>query len=101
MIIIFNDTLFILNHSIFISMIIIIVSTFTTTLQVQHYDPKQFDIPKGFFPFRDTPFYVSADKAKDLLGFEPKHASASSEAPASPRPCMRPAWPCPVPHSRL
>jgi len=45
---------------------------------IVHYDPKaaSLEIPKGFFPFRDTPFYVSADKAKDLLGFEPKHSIA-------------------------
>jgi len=41
-------------------------------VDIKHYNPKAFDIPKGFFPFRDTPFFVSADKAKDLLGFEPK-----------------------------
>ena len=29
---------------------------------------------QGFFPFRDTPFFVSVDKAKELLGFEAKHA---------------------------
>ena len=28
------------------------------------------------FPFRDTPFYVSADKAADLLGFSPKNTIA-------------------------
>jgi len=45
---------------------------------IEHYDPKagKAEIPKGFFPFRDTPFYVSADKAKDLLGFAPKHSIA-------------------------
>lgn len=40
--------------------------------QIVHYDPKDFDIPKGFFPFRDTPFFVSADKAAERLGFAPK-----------------------------
>lgn len=42
---------------------------------IVNYDPKGFEKPEGFkfkFPFRDTPFYVSADKAKDLLGFAPK-----------------------------
>ena len=44
-------------------------------VEIVHYDPKAVDdIPKGFFPFRDTPFFVSADKARDLLGFEPKHS---------------------------
>ena len=28
---------------------------------------------QGFFPFRDTAFYVSVAKAQELLGFEPKH----------------------------
>merc|ERR1719191_435167 len=41
--------------------------------QIVHYDPKDFDIPKGFFPFRDTPFYVCVDKATKKLGFQPKH----------------------------
>jgi len=34
--------------------------------EIAHYDPAGFDKPDGFkykFPFRDTPFYVSADKA--------------------------------------
>ena len=35
---------------------------------------------QGFFPFRDTPFYVSADKAKELLGFEPKYSIADDVA---------------------
>jgi len=44
-------------------------------VEVTTYDPKAgVEIPKGFFPFRDTPFFVSADKAKELLGFEPKHS---------------------------
>tara|TARA_B110001452_G_scaffold162334_1_gene135118 strand:+ start:292 stop:1371 length:1080 start_codon:yes stop_codon:yes gene_type:complete len=46
-------------------------------VEIVHYDPKAVDdIPKGFFPFRDTPFFVSADKAKELLGFVPKHSIA-------------------------
>lgn len=44
-------------------------------VQVVNYDPKAaVEIPKGFFPFRDTPFFVSVDKAKQLLAFEPKHS---------------------------
>jgi len=42
-------------------------------VEIKHYDPKAFELPKGFFPFRDTPFFVSADKAADLLGFSPKY----------------------------
>eukprot|EP00965_Chrysotila_dentata_P191798 6174761-Pleurochrysis_carterae.AAC.1 len=41
---------------------------------IRHYDPKAVEVPKGFFPFRDTPFFVSVDKATQLLGFEPKHS---------------------------
>ena len=46
---------------------------------------------QGFFPFRDTPFFVSADKAKELLGFEPKHAQPGRESgpAAHPRPHTR------------
>ena len=43
------------------------------------YDPKGFEKPENFkykFPFRDTPFYVSAEKAADLLGFAPAHKIA-------------------------
>ena len=43
--------------------------------KVMNYDPKGFEKPDGFkfkFPFRDTPFFVSVDKAADLLGFSPK-----------------------------
>lgn len=47
---------------------------------IEHYDPKALpkgvELPKGFFPFRDTPFYVSVDKAADLLGFTPMHSIA-------------------------
>mmetsp|Transcript_41730 Transcript_41730/g.73363 ORF Transcript_41730/g.73363 Transcript_41730/m.73363 type:complete len:474 (-) Transcript_41730:191-1612(-) len=41
--------------------------------EIIHYDPKDFDIPKGFFPFRDTPFFVVVDKAASKLGFVPKN----------------------------
>jgi len=43
---------------------------------IEHYDPKSLEAgvtKKMGFPFRETAFYVSADKAKDLLGFSPKH----------------------------
>lgn len=43
---------------------------------VAHYDPKGFEKPEDFkfkFPFRDTPFFVSAAKAESLLGFTPKN----------------------------
>ena len=43
---------------------------------IEHYNPKEFEAgtsKKLGFPFRETAFYVSADKAKALLGFAPKH----------------------------
>eukprot|EP00316_Scyphosphaera_apsteinii_P024406 CAMPEP_0119335178 /NCGR_PEP_ID=MMETSP1333-20130426/88912_1 /TAXON_ID=418940 /ORGANISM="Scyphosphaera apsteinii, Strain RCC1455" /LENGTH=325 /DNA_ID=CAMNT_0007345659 /DNA_START=139 /DNA_END=1116 /DNA_ORIENTATION=- len=43
------------------------------TVSIASYDPKAFELPKGFFPFRDAPFFVSAEKAQKLLGFEPKN----------------------------
>lgn len=42
---------------------------------IANYDPAGFEKPEGFkfkFPFRDTPFYVSVDKAAELLDFAPK-----------------------------
>ena len=51
--------------------------------EIVHYDPKGFVKPDGFkfkFPFRDTPFYVSVDKAADLLGFSPKNTIAEDIA---------------------
>lgn len=41
--------------------------------KILHYDPKKFDIPKGFFPFRDEQFIVCVDKAADKLAFVPKN----------------------------
>jgi len=43
-----------------------------TQVAVEAYDPADFDLEKGAFPFRNTAFYVSVDKAKDKLGFKPK-----------------------------
>jgi len=48
--------------------------------EIVHYDPKGFEKPENFkfkFPFRDTPFFVSAAKAQSLLGFEPKYDISS------------------------
>merc|ERR1719183_2850863 len=33
------------------------------------YDPKAVELPKGAFPFRNTPFYVTPEKAKKTLGW--------------------------------
>jgi len=40
---------------------------------ISYYEPKGLEIPKGFFPFRDTAFYVGVNKACDLLDFSPKY----------------------------
>jgi nucleoside-diphosphate-sugar epimerase len=39
------------------------------------YDPSKFKevIPKGWFPFRNTHFNVSPEKAKRVLGWSPAH----------------------------
>jgi len=47
------------------------------TVPIEHYDPKDFDLEKGAFPFRNTAFYVSVNKAKDLLGFKPQFSLES------------------------
>ena len=44
--------------------------------KIVHYDPKA--LPDGItkkngFPFRETPFFVSVDKAASTLGFQPKN----------------------------
>jgi len=46
------------------------------TAEIALYDPKGFEKPEDFkfkFPFRDTPFFVSAEKAAKLLDFQPNH----------------------------
>ena len=53
------------------------------TPTITHYDPKGFEKPDGFkfkFPFRDTAFFVSADKASKLLGFKEKNTIADDIA---------------------
>lgn len=52
----------------------VVANALGTTADIVHYDPKQFDIPKGKgFPFRDVHFFASTDKAKRDLGWEPLH----------------------------
>ena len=47
--------------------------------KIEHYAPGA--AADGFkFPFRDTPFFVSAAKAADKLGFEPRHRIADDIA---------------------
>ena len=41
------------------------------------YNPKEFELPKGAFPFRNTAFYVSPGKAKRLLGWSAKNTLAA------------------------
>ncbi|KAL4429050.1 hypothetical protein ABPG77_006089 [Micractinium sp. CCAP 211/92] len=43
-------------------------------VKIVHYDPAQMGLKKGEgFPFRTGHFFASADKAKRLLGWQPKH----------------------------
>ena len=41
---------------------------------IEYYNPKDFDLPKGAYPFRATSFYVDVDKAKSVLGWSPANA---------------------------
>jgi nucleoside-diphosphate-sugar epimerase len=43
---------------------------------VEHYEPPDAKPANFKFPFRDTPFFVSVDKATQLLGFAPVHRLA-------------------------
>ena len=47
--------------------------TFDLTKALKPYDPKKFELPKGFFPFRNEHFPVCAEKAKRVLGWKPKY----------------------------
>ncbi|CAM9123232.1 unnamed protein product [Discosporangium mesarthrocarpum] len=38
-----------------------------------YYDPEDYDLEKGWFPFRNNHFFVNSDKAKRVLGWSPKH----------------------------
>ncbi|CAM9114792.1 unnamed protein product [Chrysoparadoxa australica] len=42
-------------------------------IEKNYYDPADFDLKKGWFPFRNNHFFVSSDKAQSLLGWKPKH----------------------------
>lgn len=43
-------------------------------VKIVHYNPKEVDVPKGKgFPFRPVHFFSSSDKAKKILGWQPKH----------------------------
>ncbi|CAM9433081.1 unnamed protein product [Ascophyllum nodosum] len=37
------------------------------------YDPREVELGKGWFPFRNNHFVVNSEKAKRLLGWTPKH----------------------------
>jgi nucleoside-diphosphate-sugar epimerase len=37
--------------------------------KIMGYNPKDFELPKGAFPFRNTAFYVSPAKARNVLGW--------------------------------
>ena len=52
----------------------IVADALGTKADIVHYNEKEFDIPKGKgFPFRSVHFFASTDKAKALLGWQPKH----------------------------
>ncbi|CAM9117111.1 unnamed protein product [Ectocarpus sp. 13 AM-2016] len=38
-----------------------------------YYEPRDYDLKKGWFPFRNNHFVVNSEKAKRLLGWSPKH----------------------------
>ncbi|CAM9379977.1 unnamed protein product [Pylaiella littoralis] len=38
-----------------------------------YYEPRDYDLAKGWFPFRNNHFVVNSEKAKRLLGWSPKH----------------------------
>uniref|UniRef100_A0A7S2XZ15 NAD-dependent epimerase/dehydratase domain-containing protein n=1 Tax=Fibrocapsa japonica TaxID=94617 RepID=A0A7S2XZ15_9STRA len=43
------------------------------SVKIVNYDPTDYDLPKGAFPFRPNSFFVSSDKAKNVLGWAPKN----------------------------
>jgi len=54
----------------------IVASTVGKTAMTQGYNPKDFELPKGAFPFRNTDFYVTPAKAKNVLGWSSSHTLA-------------------------
>ena len=53
------------------------------TAVITHYDPKSYEKPEGSkfkFPFRDTPFFVDAQKASKVLNFQPANSIADDIA---------------------
>mmetsp|Transcript_18335 Transcript_18335/g.43656 ORF Transcript_18335/g.43656 Transcript_18335/m.43656 type:complete len:366 (-) Transcript_18335:209-1306(-) len=46
-------------------------------LYIANYNPKDYDLPKGAFPFRNTDFYVSPAKVKAELGWFPAYDLAT------------------------
>mmetsp|Transcript_56793 Transcript_56793/g.139393 ORF Transcript_56793/g.139393 Transcript_56793/m.139393 type:complete len:371 (-) Transcript_56793:50-1162(-) len=51
----------------------LVAKTAGKTAKISTYNPKDFDLPKGAFPFRNEEFAVSPDKAKSILGWSRKH----------------------------
>jgi len=52
----------------------VVAEALGTKADIVHYNPKDFDIPKGKgFPFRAVHFFAGTDKAKLELGWAPQH----------------------------
>ncbi|CAM9163795.1 unnamed protein product [Ectocarpus fasciculatus] len=45
----------------------------TVSKMAYYYEPRDYDLKKGWFPFRNNHFVVNSEKAKRLLGWSPKH----------------------------
>lgn len=52
----------------------VVAAALGTSADIVHYNPKDFDIPKGKgFPFRAVHFFAGTDKAKLELGWAAQH----------------------------
>lgn len=49
------------------------VATPTVSKMAYYYEPGDYELKKGWFPFRNNHFLVNSEKAKRLLGWTPKH----------------------------
>ncbi|CAM9106742.1 unnamed protein product [Choristocarpus tenellus] len=49
------------------------VTEYSEAVLTNYYDPGDYELEKGWFPFRNNHFFVASDKAKCVLGWSPKH----------------------------